>query len=437
MYFKFKDRIVLLDKLKLSKPLIRSMTEAGFLSAYEVQAKTMSRIVGAQDMIISAPEGSGKTTAYVLGTLMRLKYGVEEAPRALILVPDKEAALAVLEQFNLLNKNQSIRIVGLYADQAIQSQMDALADGADIVVATPDRARAIYLKLGLNLNKIIMFIVDDAELIIKKGLQLPVVELARSITRCQHLIFTEVIHEKLYHMIDPFMNFPTVVEVESLSPNKLETRNQALYQVPDFRTKINLLNLILSAHETSKKTIVFVNTRLTAQKLYKSLTPAIMKISAVFNPLFFDQIGFNSVEQFAENSDINTLIVANEGTGTIDVSRIPSLIHLEIPEEKETYLKRVMVDAEPDDLDSILFSTDIELNTVKRIEQAVGHKLITIELPEDLVIYKGKSKVATENKHPKESQIAGAAFHEKKESNAKDYNFSSREKAKMNRKKKH
>ena len=428
---------MLLDKLKLSKPLIRSMTEAGFLSAYEVQAKTMSRIVGAQDMIISAPEGSGKTTAYVLGTLMRLKYGVEEAPRALILVPDKEAVRAVMEKFDLLNKNQSIRFVGLHADQAIQSQMDALADGADIVVATPDRARAIYLKLGLNLNKVIMFIVDDAELIVKKGLQLPVVELARSITRCQHLIFTEVIHEKLHYMIDPFMNFPTVVEIESLSPNKLATRNQILYQVPDFRTKINLLNLMLGADGNSNKTIVFVNTRLTAQKLFKSLTSAVMKTSAVLNPLFFDQVGFNSVEQFEDNSEINTLIVANEGTGMIDVSRIPSLIHLEIPDEKETYLKRVVVDAESEGLKSILFSTDIELNTVKKIEQAVGHKLIVNELPEDLVIYKGKAKIISSNTNSKASRTAGAAFHEKKESNAKDFNFSSREKAKMNRKKKH
>lgn len=428
---------MLLDKLKLSKPLIRSMTEAGYLSAFEVQAKTMSRMIGAQDMIVSAAEGSGKTTAYILGTLMRLKYGVEEAPRALILVPDKERVLSVLERFELLNKNKTIRVVGLYAEQGIESQMNALADGADIVVATPDRARAIYLKLGLNLNKIIMFIVDDAELIIKKGLQLPVVELARSITRCQHLVFTEVIHEKLHLMIDPFMNFPVVIEIENLSPNKLETRDQIIYQVPDFRTKINLLNLILSEEENAKKTIVFVNNRLTAQKLYKSLTPSIMKRSAVFNPLFFDQVGFNSVKEFADNSEINTLIVANEGTGTIDVGEMPVLIHLEIPEEKETYLKRVMRDSKDQELLSIMFSTDIELNTVKKIEQAVGHKITQVELPEGLIIYKSKSKVIPHIKKSNEPIVAGAAFHDKKESNAKDFNFSSREKAKMNRKKKH
>lgn len=413
------------------------MTEAGYLSAFEVQSKTMSRIIGAQDLIVSAPEGSGKTTSYVLGTLMRIKYGIEEAPRALILVPDKEKVLAVLEKFELLNKNQTIRVVGLHADQPIESQMNALADGADIVVATPDRARAIYLKLGLNLNKIIMFIVDDAELIIKKGLQLPVVELARSIIRCQHLVYTEVIHDKLHHMIDVFMNVPTVIEIESLSPEKLVTREQLLYQVPDYRTKLNLLNLVLGQKGDPEKVIVFVNTRLTAQRLYKSLTPALMKKSGIFNPLFFDQPGFNSIEEFAHDPEISILIVANEGTGLIEVDSFPTLIHLEIPEEKEIYLKRVMIDADDADLKSILFSSDIELHLVKKIEHAVGHKITQLELPEDLIIYQAKTKPNKVNKPSAEAYVPGAAFHEKKESNAKDFNFSSREKAKMNRKKKH
>ncbi|NEU07060.1 DEAD/DEAH box helicase [Flavihumibacter sp. R14] len=427
---------MLLDTLKLSKPLIKAMTEAGFLTAKEVQLKTMSRMIGAQDMIVSAPEGSGKTTAYVLATLMRLKFGVEEAPRALILVPDKDRVQSVLEQFELLNKNKSIRVIGMHGDQSVESQMDALADGADIVVSTPERARAIYLKLGLNLNKIIMFIVDDAELIIKKGLQLPVSELARSITRCQHLIFTEVIHGKLHHMIDPFMNFPVIIEIENLSEQKLDTRNQVLYNVPDFRTKINLLNLLSERPENNTKCIVFVNTRLTAQKLYKGLIPSVQKTAAILNPLFFDQPGFSSVVDFVENSEFSTLIVANEGTGVIFVQQVPVLIHLEVPDEKETYLNRVMKDVNSEELISVIFSTDIELATVKKIEHAIGHPIPKQDLPEGLIIYKGKSKTNSKDVVVNE-EATGAAFHKKKESNAKDYNFSSREKAKMNRKKKH
>jgi len=76
------------EKLKLSKQLVRSVTAAGYFTPKEIQSKTLSRIIGGQDIIAVAPEGSGKTTAYILGVLMRLKFGFEEAPRALILVPD-------------------------------------------------------------------------------------------------------------------------------------------------------------------------------------------------------------------------------------------------------------------------------------------------------------------------------------------------------------
>ena len=125
-----------------------------------------------------------------------------------------------MAQFELLNKNESIRVVGLYTEPSMQAQMDALADGADIVVATPDRARAIYLKLGLNLNKIMMLVIDDAAEIVKQGAQLPVAELANSIIKCQHLVFTEVMHGKLQQMIEPFMHMPALIEIEELGEAK-------------------------------------------------------------------------------------------------------------------------------------------------------------------------------------------------------------------------
>ena len=422
---------MLLDKLKLSKPLVRSMTDAGFLGPKEIQEKMMSRILGGQDVIGVGPEGSGKTTAYVLGVLMRLKYGFEEAPRALILVPDKERMIEVIERFALINRNQTIRIVGLYSEGGMEAQMNALADGADIVVATPDRARAIYLKLGLNLNKITMFIVDDAAEIIKRGMQLPVAELARSIVKCQHLVFTEVIHDKLHLLIDQFMKSPALIEVTELGDNKLETWDQVLYHVPDYKTKLNLLKLLLEDSEIFNKVIVFVNTRLTAEKVFKSLFKYFDKDISVYKPLFFDHPGFDQIDEF-KKSDTRILIVADDLNENIDLKGIPFILHLEIPAEKELFLSRILMTNKEIDSVSISFSTDIELVIVKKIEQAMGKVIPVSELPTGLVIEKDpakekKNKVQT----LKEQEPGGAAFHEKKESNNKDYNYSSREKAKM------
>jgi len=205
---------VSLDKLKLSKPLLSAMTEAGYVAAKEMQVKTLSRIIGGQDVIAIGPEGSGKTTAYVLGVLMKLKYSTDEAPKALILVPDQERVLEVIARFRLLGRNRNLRVTGLYGTGGMEEEINELMHGTDIVVAVPARARAVYLKLGLNMNRIRLFIVDDAETIVKRGMQLPVCELARSAGKVQQLIFTTVMHDKLSHMLDQFMEFPATIAVD-------------------------------------------------------------------------------------------------------------------------------------------------------------------------------------------------------------------------------
>jgi len=423
---------VSLDKLKLSKPLVAAMTDAGFLTPKEIQTKTMSRILGGQDVIVVGPEGSGKTTTYVLATLMKLKYAFEEAPRALILVPDIEHVDHVLEQFKLLNRNSTFRILGIDSRGTIETQMNEITDGCDIIVAVPDRARALYLKLALNTNKIQLFIVDNAELIVKQGLQLPVVELANSAYKSQHVIFTEVLHEKLHYMLTPFMkDSVATIEVDEIGDKQAEVYPQMLYQVPNFRTKLNLLTLLLSDTDFFDKVVVFVNTRLTAQTVYKNFNHPKEGEINIYRSLFFDDKGFDDIEDFKQNADARILIVANENLGDLDISGIPFIFHLELPEQKETLIQRIVKHEDEEEVVAITFSTDIELIEVRKIEQAIGQRMDVMDLPDDLKI----ADASTPKKKKKEDQEdvseRGAAFHDKKASNVKDYNYSAGTKAKM------
>ncbi|WP_428330789.1 DEAD/DEAH box helicase [Mucilaginibacter sp.] len=431
------------EKLKLNKQLIRSLTDAGYHSPKDMQQKTLSRIFGGQDVIAVGPEGSGKTATYVIAVSNRLKYSSEGVPRVLILVADKERVLEVIERFELLNKNKPVLIVGLYAAPGIETQMNALADGADIVVATPDRARAIYLKLGLNLNKVELFIVDDAELIVKQGLQLPVVELANSIGKAQRLVFTEVLHDKLDKMIDPFMGSATIVEVEELTETSIDTYPQMLYHVPNFGTKLNLLNLFMQDDEMFTKTIVFVNTRQTAEKIYRTLQNRQKTSVALLNSWSVEFNNLAAIEDFKLSAQAKVLIMVNGESEAADITGVPFIIHFELPEEKETFIERITYSSSEnaEDTLAITFTTDIELTMVKRIEQAIGKKLPIEELPENLVIDKDKKAIEAEEKKPAKNKvvapIVGEAFHQKKPENSKTYNYSSGQKAKMNNKKKH
>lgn len=428
---RFKQLVMGFDKLKLNKQLVRSANEAGYTQPKEIQLKTLTRIIGGQDVIAIAPEGAGKTTTYILATLNRFNYAPDGVPKVLILVPEKEQVLAVIEQFDRLNKNKSISIVGLYVTPGTEAQMDALADGADIVVATADRARSIYLKLGLNLNKMELFIVDDADQQIKKGLQLPVTELANSIVKCQRLVFTDVMHSRIEKLIEPFMRQPAIVEVDELQEAPIITHPQLLYHVPNFGTKLNLLNLFLQDEELFTKTAVVVNSSNTAQALLKNMPRSLQQSTAY--------ISQTSVEDFKNDSAKRILIIVNEKNEVADLSGIPFIMHFDLPVDNETFIARV-TNHNPDSGEetmALTFATDLELSTIKQIEQAIGSKIPVADLPEGLIIAKDSTIKKAKKTEKETAPTGGAAFHEKKASNAKTYNFSSSKKAKMNKKKNH
>ncbi|WP_093363695.1 DEAD/DEAH box helicase [Sphingobacterium wenxiniae] len=420
-----------LDKLKLSKSLHSAMNDLGYFTAKEFQLKSISRIIGGHSILGIAPEGAGKTTSYVLGVLMRLKYTQDEAPKVLILAPNEERITEIVDRFLAISKNRNLHIMGLKTSGSMEEEIEDLVRGVDIVVATPNRARAVYLKLGLNLNRIQTFIIDDAEEIVKQGMQTPVRELAQSCGKVQYLAFSTVEHEKLHLMIDGFMPFATLVEVDELGQDIAETHELMLYQVPNFTTKINLLNLMMADDEVFDKVVVFVNSRLTAQKLSQSLRAKKGEV-AVLHPLFYDDAGMDDIQDFKQIPECRILIVANEGTDDLDLSEIPFIFHFEIPENRDLFLQR-MVKTGDEEVIAITFATDIELPELKKIEQSLGKKIPVMPLPDDLKIYQ-PSNNPKEKIEVDESQ--GGAFHKKKESNSKTYNYGAGTKAKMTKKNK-
>lgn len=407
------------------------MSNLGFFNAKEMQLKSLSRIIGGHDIIGIAPEGAGKTTTYVLGVLSRLKYTEDEAPKVLVLAPNDEKIAEIVDRFLTISGNKDLYIMGLKSSGSMEEEIEELVRGIDIVVATPNRARAVYLKLGLNLNHIQTFIVDDAEEIIKQGMQTTVRELAQSCGKVQYLAFSTVEHEKLHLMIDIFMPLATVIEVEELSDTVMETHELMLYQVPNFTTKINLFNLLMRDDEVFDKVVVFVNSKLTAQKLSESLHAKKGEV-AILNPMFHDTAGLTDIELFKQKPDCRILIIAHEGAEDINISGIPFIFHFEIPENRDSFIQYNIKQSE-EEVISITFATDIELPEVKKIEQSLGKKLAVFPLPEDLVIYRPIDNVKEKSAR---DESRGGAFHKKKESNNKTYNYGGGVKAKMTMKKK-
>lgn len=405
------------------------MIDLGFLNPTKVQSKTISRMLGGQDVVAIAPLGAGKTTAYVLATLTKLKYAFEEAPRALVLVPDTEHMDEVLAQFNLLNRNKTIRILGIDHNDAISNQMNLITDGVDIIIAVPDRARALYLKLALNTNKIQLFIIDDAQLMIKKGLQLPIVELANSAYKSQHILFTEVLHEKIEKMMAPFMKMPAIIEIDELEGKEISTQPMLLYKLPDFKNKLTFASFLLDDEEVFDKVLLFVETKLTAQKVFNTLRNKEEPTVAIYNPLLNADFGFDDIEEFKKNTQCRILIVAQERLEDLDTSGIPFIVHLEVPEKIELFTNKA-IKTNDEESNFITFATDIELANIKRIEQALGKKMELLDLPEDFSLL-NTNKTKSKGKGAEIIDEENLAHQAKKAKNTKTFNYSAGQKAKM------
>ena len=390
-----------LDKLKLSKQLLTSMTSNGYLSPTELQTILFPRLHGGQDIVAIGPDGCGKTTTCILAALNKINFTEEIAPRVLYLVPDIETGEEVLDQFHTLNRNRDLRFLGLFADgRSLDQQVLELTDGVDIIVATPDRARTAYLKLGLNLNKILLFIIDDADLIIKKGLTLPTAELARGIKKSQFLVCSSVIHERLEKLYQGFIPLANVIEVEDLGENQLNTVEQLLYHVPNFGTKLYLIQLLMTDKEVFEKVLIFVNTNFTAETVYKNLAKDFNEEVAVYQNAHFTENTFDQLIDFKLSPKSRILIVANENTEELNVSDFPCIVHFDIPEQEITYTQRVLMrkESQQDQL-AITFCTDLELSQIRRLEQKQGKKMQLMELPEELYIVKDKPKKKTEEEN--------------------------------------
>lgn len=201
-------------KEKLNKKLATALLENGFEEPKPMQLKCIPKINGGSDLIGIGPKGCGKSSTIIITAIQKLGSAFEDAPRALIIVSDEVQALEMKEQFKLFSHNTDLRAEVAFEGGKIDAQTEAIYFGTDIVIGTAKRVLEIYFRKNFNLNKIKLFVIDDAEMIIKNGLQGQIDRLALSLPKCQHLVFTNELNAKIERLIEKFIVAPIIVEVE-------------------------------------------------------------------------------------------------------------------------------------------------------------------------------------------------------------------------------
>lgn len=200
-------------KEKLNKKLASALLEHGFEEPNALQLKCIPKINGGMDVIGVGEEGCGKTSSILIGVIQKLGSAFEDAPRALIIVPNEAKGLAMLEQFKLLSYNTDLRAETVFESGKIDKQTEAIYFGTDIVIATPRRLMEIYIRKTLNITKIKVLAFDDTEILVKENIFSYLERLSLSLPKCQHLVFAKEINSKVQKIIDKFLINPFMVEV--------------------------------------------------------------------------------------------------------------------------------------------------------------------------------------------------------------------------------
>ncbi len=194
---------------KLNETLQQNLIDNGFLEANDIQKETFGTLKSGADAIIVAPAGSGKSTTIVINVIQRLVGSVEESPRALIIVSDKEKVVEMVAQFEKLAKYTDLEIYGVHDKGDMDYDKNYISTGIDVLIGTPNKLSEMFSSAGYNVNRLKMFILDDADPILKLRHETKIMRISNSIDKTQRIIFTEQFTERIEIMtermlIEPF-----------------------------------------------------------------------------------------------------------------------------------------------------------------------------------------------------------------------------------------
>ena len=258
------------EQFKLNKQLLNAIEEAGYKEPTDIQEKAIPRALAGHDILGIAQTGTGKTAAFVLPMLMKIKYAQGDSPRALILVPTRELVIQIAEHAQMLAKYTDLRIFGGYGGVGMKPQQEVLRKGVDIIVATPGRFWDLYKTGDLVTKKIHMMVLDEADRMMDMGFMPQINMILEIIPRKrQNLLFSATMPERMVNLTRDFLESPERIEVTPQA-STVDTIDQFLYYVPNFRTKADLL-LKLLEDESLNRVMVFVRKRTNAENLSKFL----------------------------------------------------------------------------------------------------------------------------------------------------------------------
>ncbi len=407
------------EDFKLNRQLLNAIDDIGYSTPTPIQQKAIPKILSGHDLIGIAQTGTGKTAAFLLPILYKVKYAQGMNPRAVILAPGKELTLQIFENLQQLSTYCGTRNVCLYGGIGPKTQIEEIEKGVDIIVSTPGRFLDLYRRGVLNTKEIKTFVLDEADKMMDMGFAPQLREIFEKIPRKrQNLLFSATFPDKVQYFADEFLEFPQRIEVTPQSTTA-ETVEHYFYRTPNLKTKINLLEYLLS-DESFDKVMVFTRTKEIANNVFRFLERKLNEQVRVIHGNKGQNSRINAFNDF-KNEKVRVLVTTDVSARGLDVDMVSHVINFDVPRKHEEYVHRIGRTGRAENSGiAISFADESEEMHLKDIEKIISESIETRPLPNELKIpATGKDEareIAMEIdkiKRFKNPDFKGA-FHEKK-----------------------
>lgn len=414
------------SELNLGASQLNALEDLGLSEATTIQHKAFPVIMSGEDVCGIAQTGTGKTFAYLLPLLRQFKFSKDRFPQYLILVPTRELVIQVAQAVKDLTKYMTAEVTPVFGGVNMKPQAAAIENGTDIIVATPGRLLDLILNGVLKTKNIKKIVIDEVDEMLNLGFRTQIGRVLDLLPeKRQNLMFSATITDDIELLMNTYFRNPIRVEAAPAG-TPLENINQSVYKIPNFNTKVNMLEYLLEHNEDMSKVLVFVSTKALANQLFERLEEKFPEAANVIHSNKEQNHRFATVNKFKDGT-YRFIIATDIVARGIDIAEVTHVINFDITDTPENYIHRIGRTGRADKKGiAISFATEKELPLLQDIEAMMKYEVPEVALPEDLEI----SDVLTQDEMPKvivkeiklkvpKVENVGAAFHEKKAKNRK------------------
>jgi ATP-dependent RNA helicase RhlE len=361
--------------LGLSAEVVSTIEKIGFVHPTPIQAAVIPTALTGKDVIGLAQTGSGKTAAFVLPMAERLTHG--NGVRGLIMAPTREIALQTKAFLDLFGKDHNVQTACLIGGVRMKPQLDALHDNPDVIVATPGRLLDHVNRRTVNLEKVEILVLDEADHMLDLGFLPQIREVLRRLPRDRHtMMFSATMPDSIEMIARDFMRDPKRIDIMPAG-GAAEGITHRVYVVKEADKRNCLLALL---DQELGSTLVFTRRKIDAEWLYAVLDRKGHPVARIHADQSQNK-RVDALKTFREGE--HRILVATDIAGRgIDIPGIEHVINFDIPENVEDYVHRAGRTARGKAIGIVAtIATWQDLPMIRKIEETLGEKIPRCTVP--------------------------------------------------------